>query len=138
MPPHVRLMASLRPVMGPAKFVTWTIYAADGRPSLAVPWSGWLPASSGSWPLRRRPGRPGRMAAAVLGSWEPEDDAMSISEVGHGGIDLDEAARQPEQEADDAQVAYETLSLATSTWRTPTPSPPARSRIAGWTSSGFT
>ena len=34
-PPHVRLMISLKPVMGPAKFVTWTIYAADGRPSLA-------------------------------------------------------------------------------------------------------
>ena len=63
---------------------------------------------------------------------------MSILKKGYGSIDLDEAARQPEQEADDAQVAYETLSLATSTWRTPTPSPPARSRIAGWTSSGFT
>ena len=34
-PPHVRLMASLKPVMGPATFVTWTISAADGRPSLA-------------------------------------------------------------------------------------------------------
>ena len=34
-PPHVRLMASLKPVMGPTKFVTWTISAADGRPSLA-------------------------------------------------------------------------------------------------------
>jgi hypothetical protein len=34
-PPHVRLMASLKPFMGPTKFVTWTISAADGRPSLA-------------------------------------------------------------------------------------------------------
>jgi hypothetical protein len=34
-PPHIRLMASLKPFMGPTKFVTWTISAADGRPSLA-------------------------------------------------------------------------------------------------------
>ena len=33
--PHVGLMSSLRPVMGPTKFVTWTITAADGRPSMA-------------------------------------------------------------------------------------------------------
>jgi hypothetical protein len=32
---HGRLMASLKPFMGPAKFVTWTISTADGRPSLA-------------------------------------------------------------------------------------------------------
>jgi hypothetical protein len=31
--------------------------------------------------------------------------------MGHGSIDLDEAGRQLEQEADDAQVAYDTLSL---------------------------
>jgi quinol monooxygenase YgiN len=34
-PPHVQLMTSLKPLMGPTKFVTWTISAADGRPSLA-------------------------------------------------------------------------------------------------------
>jgi quinol monooxygenase YgiN len=34
-PPHVQLMTSLKPVMGPTKFVTWTISATDGRPSLA-------------------------------------------------------------------------------------------------------
>lgn len=34
-PPHVQLMGSLKPYMGPTKFVTWTISAADGRPSLA-------------------------------------------------------------------------------------------------------
>ncbi len=34
-PPHVQLMASLKPLMGPTKFVTWTISASDGRPSLA-------------------------------------------------------------------------------------------------------
>ena len=34
-PPHVQLMTSLRPYMGPTKFVTWSITAADGRPSLA-------------------------------------------------------------------------------------------------------
>jgi hypothetical protein len=33
-PPHVTLMTSLRPLMGPTKFVTWTISADDGRPSL--------------------------------------------------------------------------------------------------------
>ncbi|MGH3191503.1 MAG: hypothetical protein ACRDPY_30005 [Streptosporangiaceae bacterium] len=34
--PHVQVMTSLRPVMGPTKFVTWTASAADGRPSLAA------------------------------------------------------------------------------------------------------
>ena len=34
-PPHAGLMASLKPVMGPAMFATWTISAADGHPSLA-------------------------------------------------------------------------------------------------------
>jgi hypothetical protein len=33
--PHVQLMTSLEPLMGPTKFVTWTISAADGRPSMA-------------------------------------------------------------------------------------------------------
>ena len=33
-PPHVGVMTSLSPVMGPTKFVTWTIPAAGGRPSL--------------------------------------------------------------------------------------------------------
>ena len=35
-PPHIRLMTSLKPFMGPTKFVTWTIPVADGRPSLAA------------------------------------------------------------------------------------------------------
>jgi hypothetical protein len=34
-PPHVQVMTSLKPHMGPTKFVTWTISAADGRPSMA-------------------------------------------------------------------------------------------------------
>jgi hypothetical protein len=34
-PPHVQLMTSLKPVMGPTKFVTWTISAAAGRPSMS-------------------------------------------------------------------------------------------------------
>ena len=34
-PPHVQLMTSLKPLMGPTRFVTWTISAADGRPSMA-------------------------------------------------------------------------------------------------------
>ncbi len=34
-PPHAGLMTSLRPLMGPTKFATWNISAADGRPSLA-------------------------------------------------------------------------------------------------------
>jgi heme-degrading monooxygenase HmoA len=33
-PPHAGVMSSLRPLMGPTKFVTWTIRAADGRPNL--------------------------------------------------------------------------------------------------------
>jgi heme-degrading monooxygenase HmoA len=33
-PPHVGVMTSLRPHMGPTKFLTWTISAATGRPSL--------------------------------------------------------------------------------------------------------
>jgi hypothetical protein len=33
--PHVKLMTSLKPIMGPTKFVTWTISAADGRPAMA-------------------------------------------------------------------------------------------------------
>jgi quinol monooxygenase YgiN len=35
-PPHVHVMTSLKPVMGPTKFVTWTASAADGRPSMAA------------------------------------------------------------------------------------------------------
>jgi heme-degrading monooxygenase HmoA len=34
-PPHVGVMSSLRPFMGPTKFVTWRASAADGRPTLA-------------------------------------------------------------------------------------------------------
>ena len=34
--PHVQVMTSLKPFMGPTKFVTWTVSAADGRPSMAV------------------------------------------------------------------------------------------------------
>jgi hypothetical protein len=34
--PHVGVMSSLKPVMGPTKFVTWTASAADGRPSMAA------------------------------------------------------------------------------------------------------
>lgn len=33
--PHVRLMGSLKPDMGPTKFVQWQITAADGRPNWA-------------------------------------------------------------------------------------------------------
>ena len=33
--PHVQIMTSLKPFMGPTKFVTWTIPAADGRPNMA-------------------------------------------------------------------------------------------------------
>ena len=31
-PPHVRLMGSLKPVMGATKFVQWEITGAEGRP----------------------------------------------------------------------------------------------------------
>jgi quinol monooxygenase YgiN len=35
-PPHLQVMTSLKPFMGPTKFVTWTVSAADGRPSMAA------------------------------------------------------------------------------------------------------
>jgi hypothetical protein len=41
---------------------------------------------------------------------------MSISEMGHGSIDLDEAARQREQAAHDVQVAYDCISLGDLDW----------------------
>lgn len=41
---------------------------------------------------------------------------MSNSEIGHGSIDLDEAARQLEQAAHDAQVAYDSISLGDLDW----------------------
>lgn len=34
-PPHTGVMTDLRPFMGPTKFTTWTITAADGRPGMA-------------------------------------------------------------------------------------------------------
>lgn len=43
-PPHVRLMSSLKPLMGPTKFVQWEITASDGRPS----WAGALDRLSAS------------------------------------------------------------------------------------------
>jgi heme-degrading monooxygenase HmoA len=33
--PHVQIMSSLKPFMGPTKFVTWRMSAADGRPTMA-------------------------------------------------------------------------------------------------------
>lgn len=42
--PHVRLMSSLKPLMGPTKFVQWEITASDGRPS----WAGALDRLSAS------------------------------------------------------------------------------------------
>jgi hypothetical protein len=35
-PPHVGVMSSLKPLMGPTKFVQWEITAADGRPTWAA------------------------------------------------------------------------------------------------------
>jgi hypothetical protein len=34
-PPHVAIMGSLKPFMGPTKFVQWEIAVGDGRPSWA-------------------------------------------------------------------------------------------------------
>ena len=34
-PPHTEVMTSVRPVMGPTKFASWTITAADGLPGMA-------------------------------------------------------------------------------------------------------
>jgi hypothetical protein len=68
----------------------------------------------------------------------PEDETRCLSpKMGHGSIDLDEAARQLEQEADDAQVPYDTLSLGDLGLAHTYASPPARSRIVGWTSFGI-
>jgi quinol monooxygenase YgiN len=33
-PPHVQVMTSLKPFMGPTKFVTWTASEADGQPTM--------------------------------------------------------------------------------------------------------
>ena len=41
---------------------------------------------------------------------------MPISETGPVSVDLDEAARQLEQAAHDAQVAYDSLSLGNLDW----------------------
>jgi hypothetical protein len=41
---------------------------------------------------------------------------MSISATGNGSIDLNEAARNLEQAAHDAQVAYDALSLGDLDW----------------------
>jgi hypothetical protein len=41
---------------------------------------------------------------------------MSISETAHISVDLDEAARQLEQAAHDAQVAYDCISLGNLDW----------------------
>jgi hypothetical protein len=41
---------------------------------------------------------------------------MSISETNHGSIDLHEAARQLQQAAHDAQVAYDCISLGDLDW----------------------
>ena len=41
---------------------------------------------------------------------------MSISAMGNGSIDLNEAARNLEQAAHDAQVAYDSLSLGDLDW----------------------
>ena len=41
---------------------------------------------------------------------------MSISEEGPSSVDLDEAARQLEQAAHDAQVAYDCISLGDLDW----------------------
>lgn len=51
-PPHVQLMTSLKPPMGPTKFVTWTASAADGRPSMAAALETWPPDSACSWRSR--------------------------------------------------------------------------------------
>lgn len=41
---------------------------------------------------------------------------MPISETGRSSVDLDEAARQLEQAAHDAQVAYDCISLGDLDW----------------------
>jgi hypothetical protein len=41
---------------------------------------------------------------------------MSVSEIGHSRVDLDEAARQLEQAAHDAQVAYDSIRLGNLDW----------------------
>ena len=46
----------------------------------------------------------------------PPAEPQAPHRVGHGSIDLDEAARQLEQAAHDAQVAYDSVSLGDLDW----------------------
>jgi dihydrofolate reductase len=55
-PPHAGLMTSLRPFMGPTKFTTWKITAADGCPSMASA------RRSYEWLAARWPSRSGELA----------------------------------------------------------------------------
>jgi hypothetical protein len=41
---------------------------------------------------------------------------MSVAETSHSSVDLEEAARQLEQAAHDAQVAYDSISLGNLDW----------------------
>jgi hypothetical protein len=49
--PHVQVMTSLKPFMGPAKFVTWTVSQPTAVRAWQPPWSTWPPGSACSWPV---------------------------------------------------------------------------------------
>lgn len=85
--PHVGLMASLKPFMGPTKFVTWTIHAADGHPSLARALERLASGSTGLHRLGERPfGRAPRgradAAVATLRSLARPDEVTVIDDRG--------------------------------------------------------
>jgi HEPN domain-containing protein len=56
------------------------------------------------------------MLASDVGSHGAEDETMSIADTGHGSVDLDEAARQLEQAAHDAEVACDSIRLGNLDW----------------------
>jgi hypothetical protein len=48
--------------------------------------------------------------------WHGTREAMTISETGNDTVELDEAARQLEQAAHDARVAYDSIGLGNLDW----------------------
>jgi hypothetical protein len=56
------------------------------------------------------------MVSSAVGSQGAEDEAMSTADTGPRSVDLDEAARQLEQAAHDAEVACDSIRLGNLDW----------------------
>jgi len=84
--PHVRLMTSLKPFMGPTKFVTWTISAADGRLSLVGALerlaSGQEPIPAAQVSERNRTVRSGAIEAKLAGDRNRADRRQCVPRPG--------------------------------------------------------